>query len=129
MLDKVESKKYQLYVEKVKDHFRRNKKVYIACGVTAVAAVGITVYFMSGKGDEIPEDMLLKVKQIGFRNETNLVNIRVEEKSTPSKPLFDPSTKTAYDSLSDAARRRGTSIYAIRKQIADGDLQALDILA
>lgn len=94
--------------EKIKQHFRDNKKVYIAGTIgVLVGAAGLgTVLLLRGKVDP---DVAQKITQIGFRNEANPVIIQLIELSTPSKPVHLLGTGEYFNSINDAARQTGYS--------------------
>jgi hypothetical protein len=103
--------------EKVKNHFRTNKKTYIACGVTAVVAAGVTYYFVGKSATtktieaavpELVQNISQTASQIGnYRPTINNTFINFVERSTPSKLVGllssdGESVKQAFSSINEA---------------------------
>lgn len=100
--------------DKVKTHFRENKKVYLA-----FAGGALLVYVANGRRD-VSVGMQANPKQIlnwKPRAEVNQINIEMVERSTPSKPVHLKGTNLYFNSLSEAARETGHPLSTISKQI------------
>ena len=102
-------------IERVRKHLRENRKVYLACGGTAVVAVVGTVLATSRRSDV--SNVATAIGLWRCRAEVNNVSIELVERSTPSKPVHLKGTNLYFDSLSDAARKTGHSLSSISKQI------------
>jgi hypothetical protein len=104
---------------KIKTHFRENKKVYagtaigVVVGAVGVVATALTIYTRSNNGAQI----IQKVTQVGFRNETTASIIQLVERSTPSKPVHLAGTNLYFSSISEAARETGHQLSMISKNI------------
>ena len=99
-------------IERIKKHFRDNKKTYIVTGVAVTVSV-VTTYLLTrnGSGAQIAQ----KITQVGFRNEANPVIVNLIERSTPSKPVHLVGTDLFFSSLNEAARKTGHSLTQISK--------------
>ncbi len=95
---------------------KKNKNVYIACGTGIVVGVvaGIAVTKLSSN---LGNQVVQKIVQIGWRNETNPVIVNLVERSTPSKPVHLVGTDLYFSSLSDAARKTGHALSTLSKHI------------
>jgi hypothetical protein len=101
-------------LNQIKSHIQENRKVYLACGATAVVTA-FAVLAISRK--DASADLLQKVTQIGFRNEANPTIINLVERSTPSKPVHLVGTKLYFNSLSEASRETGHALSMLSKHI------------
>lgn len=110
-------------LEKIKDHFKRNKKYYIVgaaafAGGVAVAfgATKLAAYLARQKNVEMyakqANNALINWKP---RQTINQVKVDVIERSTPSKPAFDHITKKLYDSINQMSRLTGRTRADILK--------------
>jgi len=107
-------------IEKIKTHFRENKKTYfIGVGGIVVGAFGMLVL---RKDVDVP---LGRINQVGFWNQVKPTTINLVERSTPSKPVHLVGTNLYFDSLNDAARKTGHSVTAI-SQCARGIISDVD---
>lgn len=102
-------------IQKIKQHVKDNKKVYIAsAGALAVGVIGgILVSTRSNFGSQIMQT----VNQIGFRNTANPTIINFVENSTPSRPVHLVGTDLYFNSISDASRKTGHSLSTLSKHI------------
>lgn len=100
--------------EKIKKHFHDNKKVYQACGVTAVIAVLGTLVAVNRK----PELVVAGAynKQVGVVNK-NTVDVYVEALGDPGNIIQDTTTGIVYASQGQAARELGLDPRAISKHM------------
>jgi hypothetical protein len=102
-------------VQKIKQHIKDNKKVYIAsAGCLAVGVIGgILISTRSNSGTQIMQT----VNQIGFRNTANPTIINLVENSTPSKPVHLVGTDLYFNSLNDCAKKTGHHLSQLSKHI------------
>jgi hypothetical protein len=102
-------------LEKIKTHFRENKKIYIT-GVSCLIVGAASAYFISNRsGSGILA--VQKINQIGFRNEANPVIVNLIELSTPSKPVHLVGSEKYFNSIHDAARKTGHQASMISKNV------------
>lgn len=104
-------------VEKVKKHFRDNKKLYLVGGVSAGVAVATTLVVVKFKGCVPPAEVNQTINQVavGWGHTQTFVNF--VERSTPSKPVHLVGTDRFFASLSEAARATGHSVSDISKNV------------
>jgi hypothetical protein len=100
--------------EKIKQYFKKNKKIYVgtACGIV-VGAVGMLIVSVR-KDVDVP---LGRINQIGFWNEVKPTTINLVERSNPSKPVHLVGTDLYFDSMSDAARKTGHHLSMLSKHL------------
>jgi predicted PurR-regulated permease PerM len=102
-------------VDRIKKHFKENKKVYI--GVTAGLVVGVVAGVFITTHTNSGTQLVQKINQIGFRNEANPVIIQLVELSTPSKPVHLVGTDQFFNSIHDASRKTGHTVNQISRQV------------
>jgi hypothetical protein len=103
-------------IEKMKTHFRENKNVYIAVGISsAVTAASILLVLnRSESGAQIVQKI---TPVLSWRPESNNVIVEFLERSTPSKPVHLVGTNLYFNSIREAARETGHSISMISRNI------------
>lgn len=101
-------------IQRIKQHFKDNKKSYIACGITAVVT-GVTV-FLLGRNTSSAE-IVQKAIQVGYKNKVNQTVIKFIELSTPSKPVHLKGTNLYFNSISEASRKTGHSVSMISRNV------------
>lgn len=99
-------------ISKIKAHFRRNKKTYLAAAGTAVLGT-IGGAYLARKQPEVA--LIQKATLIGWKNKS--IQLQFVERSTPSTPVHLKGTKNYWDSISAAARDTGISRENISKNI------------
>lgn len=101
-------------IQKVKDHFHRNRDTYkgVAIGASAVGTAVIAVCL--ARENKI---VITKIYQTGKRATVNDVTIHLVERSTPSKPVHLVGSNQYFSSLNEAARETGCSVSAISRQV------------
>jgi len=90
-------------MNKVKKHFQDHKAFYYGVG-TGVAIVAVGCLVLRSKSEAIGA---VKVQQVGFRNDTNVLQINFVERSCASKPVHLKGTNLYWPSIHDAARETG----------------------
>lgn len=98
-------------VEKIKAHFRNNKRRYLG-GLGVLGAIGGAYYLGARQGNDLQVKVLLSP-----RSEVNILNVELSERSTPSKPVHLVGTNLYFPSLSEAARQTGHPLATISKQV------------
>jgi hypothetical protein len=98
---------------KIKYHFIDNKNVYIAACVGVL--VGATGAIIASQYSTAGAQIVQKVTQFGFRNESNPVIINLIERSTASKPVHLVGTNLYFNSINEAARETGHHLRDISK--------------
>lgn len=102
-------------IEKIKTHFRENKKVYIACGVTAAATAIGTAFVLSDRGSVITK---FYTKQIGVVNKNNNIEVYIEALGDPGNIVQDTVTGTVYASQGQAARGLGVTPARVSEHLS-----------
>lgn len=102
-------------LEKAKFHLKENKKVYISCGITALATAAGVMLLVRGQGTST----VIKGHTLSWkpRGDVMPVTINLIERSTPSKPVHLVGTNLYFDSMNEAARKTGHSLAKISRQI------------
>lgn len=102
-------------MNKIKNHFKTHKELYIGIGVGAVAAIAGTCIFLltTKKGSDIVQNTLV----VGVKNQVNPTIVNFVERSTPSKPVHLVGTDLYFDSLNEAARKTGHPLSRISQNI------------
>ncbi len=103
--------------EAAKAHVKENKAAYIT-GATCLV-VGALGGAAVAKRTEIAEIMQC-AKQINILSpgsRLNNVQIAFQERSTPSRPIFNKTNGVAYGSINEAARQSGHSASMISRNI------------
>jgi hypothetical protein len=102
-------------VDKIKTHFRENKKVYFgtAFGVV-VGAIGVISMMVVSKDNDLAA---MKITQLGFWNEVKPTTINLVERSNPSKPVHLVGTNLYFNSMSEAARETGHHLSMLSKHL------------
>lgn len=98
-------------VEKIKAHFRNNKRRYLG-GLGVLGAIGGAYYLGARQGNDSQVKVLLSP-----RSEVNILNVELSERSTPSKPVHLVGTNLYFASISEAARQTGHSVSSISQQV------------
>lgn len=101
-------------LNKIKTHFKTKKNVYFAFG-SGMLITGIFSYLTYTTNSDAL--VIQKIRQVGFKNESNPVVINLVERSTQSKPVHLVGTNLYFDSLSEAARQTGHHLSMISKHI------------
>ena len=104
--------------ERVKDHFRENRNIYLAGGVCLVAGA-VLGYSLKDEGDdfalEAAGDMALGDMDKSTHNTTN--NVTVNMGGPMHKIVKNNSTGEVFESVTAAAESAGVSISSMSKHI------------
>lgn len=96
--------------DKVKTHFRTNKKVYLAFGAGAV--------LMYVAGSRRDGSISMRTFQIGsYNSSTQTIDVHIEALGDPGNIIQDTSTGTIYASQGQAARELGLEPGRISEQL------------
>lgn len=101
--------------EKIKQHFRENKKIYTACGITfVITALSTIVVTQSG-----PKTVVSKfhTQQTGVINKTTNLEVYIEALGDPGNIIQDTVSGTIYASQGQAARELGLEAARISEQL------------
>lgn len=102
-------------LEKVKLHFKENKKIYISCGVTALVTAAGVILLTKGQGSSTAvKGHILSWKP---RGDIMPVTVNLIERSTPSKPVRLVGTDLYFSSLSEASRKTGHHLSQLSQHI------------
>ncbi len=101
--------------EKVKDHLKENKTVYLVGVGSAVVGAAVTVLAIARAGSSA--DIQQKHIQIGIGNRMNAAVINLVEHSTASKPVHLVGSDRYFSSLSEAARQTGHSVSTLSRHV------------
>ena len=109
-------------MERVKTHVKENKKIYLACGGTAVvaatvAAVGTMIVVKRKAPSVEATNQIIAAVAWKPRQELNQYVIELVERSTPSKAVHLVGTDRYFSSLHEAARETGHSVTKISRQV------------
>jgi hypothetical protein len=101
------------YFQKVKDHVKANKKVYITGGVSAlIGAVAAT--FVILKTDAVNVD---SIQILNWKPSANHLDVFVEALGDPGNVIQDTTTGTIYASQGQAARELDVTAAMISKHM------------
>jgi hypothetical protein len=105
-------------IEKVKSHFRENKKTYIvggSCLVVGAAAAAVVMKYKVCVTQ--PTEVAQQFNQTAVGWNINQTLVSFVERSTPSKPVHLVGTDRYFASLSEAARETGHYVADISKVV------------
>lgn len=102
--------------QKVKDHFKKHKGVYIGVGVGLTAGVVIGTAASNTSVVNINVQKLFNWKTSDVT--TNVTNVQVVRRASPGKTIFCPDTGEQWASISRAAEVLGVSRSAIQNHLA-----------
>ena len=118
-------------IERIKRHFRENKKIYIVSGATAVGtAIAVSLFWVKiGKTEEqVIADTYNKIftRFAGLRNDHNnityqTISIYGNKLGRPGVPVIDKTTGKRFESMTLAARSVGVDVSKLWKHL-NGDL-------
>lgn len=100
---------------KVKAHFQRNKKTYLACGGTAVVAVLGTLVITQRTRVDISAQ---KMSGAVLYKPTQTIDVHVEALGDPGNIIQDTTTGIVYASQGQAARELGLEPGRISEQLS-----------
>jgi hypothetical protein len=103
-------------LERVKNHLAENKWKYVTGGSLLVAGTAFGYTIGNAKG--VRANAAVNVN--AWKSTVSVTNIAVafEERSTPSKRVYCPELKRAFNSIHEAARETGTHRQCISRVIA-----------
>lgn len=101
-------------INKIKTHFRENKRVYLACGGTGVATMIGTLVIT--RRSEIGAGNIMKNGV--FYKPTQTLDIHIEALGDPGNIIQDTTTGIVYASQNQAARELGLTPQRISEQLA-----------
>lgn len=101
-------------IERIKEHLAENKKIYFACGLTAV---GTGVIFLASSRTNV--SLVTNMPIACWKPRNTQVVLNFTERSTSSKPVHQVGTERYFDSINDAARKTGHDSREISK-VANG---------
>lgn len=102
-------------IERVKQHFRDNKKTYLACGGTAVVAVVGTVLLTNR--DKITMQSISQ--PLSWKPQAHqTLEVHIEALGDPGNIVQDTTTGVIYASQGQAARDLGLSPARVSDQLA-----------
>ena len=100
----------------VKNHFVENKWVYISVG--AVAGIS-AASFVAGRYSGVKVVTVTDVANVKLWSPTTTnITVSLEELSIPSKPIYCPQLKRAFNSISAASRELGINRADISNHLA-----------
>jgi hypothetical protein len=99
--------------DKVKTHFRENKKVYLA-----IVGTGVVMYVLNGRSDA--GTMLQRVTVVGKSGDIQqiqTIDVHIEALGDPGNIIQDLDTGIIYASQGQAARELGLSVGEVSKHL------------
>jgi hypothetical protein len=101
---------------KIKSHLADHKTAYISGGLVVASAISA---FAIGRVTGAKQIVVTDVANVKLWSPTTTnVTVILEELSTPSKPVWCPELKQAFNSMHEAARAVGTSAGNVSKVVS-----------